>query len=141
MTTEALYVGIDVSKAHLDVAVSTTGELWRTSNDEAGIKRLEQNLASRDPALVVMEATGGYEMPLASALGAAGIPIAIVNPRQIRDFAKAIGKLAKTDVLNAQVLALFAQRPAHSSPPGREPGTGDGRLGGAATATAGDAGG
>lgn len=110
MKTEALYVGIDVSKAHLDVAVSTTGEVWRASNDEAGIKRLEQDLATRDPVLVVMEATGGYEMPLAAALGAEGIPIAILNPRQVRDFAKATGKLAKTDVLDAQVLALFAQR-------------------------------
>ena len=110
METEALYVGIDVSKTHLDVAVSPTGELWRASNDEAGINRIKEWLATCSPALVAMEATGGYEMPLAAALGAAGIPVAIVNPRQVRDFAKATGKLAKTDVLDAQVLALFAQR-------------------------------
>ena len=110
MESETLYAGIDVSKTHLDVAVCPTGEVWRTTNDEAGINAIKERLSTCSPALVAMEATGGYEMPLAASLGAAGLPVAIVNPRQVRDFAKATGKLAKTDVLDAQVLALFAQR-------------------------------
>ena len=110
MESGAVYVGIDVSKRHLDVAVCPTGEVWRASNDEAGISGITERLAACSPALVAMEATGGYETPVAAALGAAGVPVAIVNPRQVRDFAKATGQLAKTDVLDAHVLARFAQR-------------------------------
>ena len=110
MESKASYVGIDVSKAHLDVAVIPLGEVWRATNDEGGIIELTERLVVHTPALVVLEATGGYELPLAAALGAAGLPVAVVNPRQVRDFAKATGKLAKTDVLDAQLLAHFAQR-------------------------------
>lgn len=110
MESVASYVGIDVSKTHLDVAEVPLGGVWRTTNDEGGILELTQRLVAHTPALVVLEATGGYELPLAASLGAAGLPVAVVNPRQVRDFAKAMGKLAKTDVLDAQVLAHFAQR-------------------------------
>lgn len=110
MESKASYVGIDVSKERLDVAVVPPGEVWHTPNDEGGITELRERLATRRVALVVLEPTGGYELPLAAALGAAGLPVAVVNPRQVRDFAKATGKLAKTDVIDAQVLAGFAQR-------------------------------
>ena len=108
MGSEGLYVGIDVSKGNLDVAIVPSGEVWHTTNDEVGIGELKGRLATHRPTLVVMEATGGYELPLAAALGASGLPVAVVNPRQVRDFAKATGKLAKTDVIDAQVLARFA---------------------------------
>ncbi len=110
MTEAQLYVGIDVSKDTLDVAVRPTGQQWRVSNTEEGLGPLVERLQGLSPALVVMEATGGYEVPVAAALGADGLPVAVVNPRQVRDFARATGKLAKTDKLDAQVLALFAER-------------------------------
>lgn len=110
MESKAWYVGIDVAKAHLDVAVLPTDEIWQTTNDERGIRELVERLATRTPALVVLEATGGYELPLGAALGAAGILVAVVNPRQVRDFAKATGRLAKTDAVDARVLARFAQQ-------------------------------
>jgi len=119
MESMAWYVGIDVSKVHLDVAVMPTGEIWRTTNDDSGIAELTKRLVAHSTALVVLESTGGYELPVAAALGAAGLSVAVVNPRQVRDFAKATGRLAKTDVLDALALAHFAQRvqpPAHPMP-------------------------
>jgi len=110
MDSRASYVGINVSKSHLDVAVIPVREVWRTTNDEEGIAELKERLAAHSPALVVLEATGGYELPVAAALGAVDLCVAMVNPRQVRDFARATGRLAKTDVLDAQVLAHFAQR-------------------------------
>ena len=103
-----LFVGIDVSKDHLDVAVHGRDDSPQFNNDPGGIDRLVQWLETLAPALVVLEATGGFEMPAACALGGAGLPVAVVNPRQVRDFAKASGKLAKTDALDAAVLAQFA---------------------------------
>lgn len=103
------YVGIDVSKAALDVALAADGATWRVPNDEKGIAQLVQQLTPLVPAMVVLEATGGLELPVAASLTVAGIPAAIVNPRQVRDFAKATGRLAKTDVLDAVVLARFAE--------------------------------
>lgn len=107
------YVGIDVSKEWLDVAVRPEGTSWRMAQDEAGIAALVVRLREELPCLVVVEATGGYEVPITAALGTAGIPVAVVNPRQVRDFARSLGKLAKTDRLDAQVLAHFgaATRP------------------------------
>lgn len=105
-----LFVGIDVSKAALDVAVRPTGEAWQAANDPNGVDALAARIAEFDPALVVLEATGPYGAPCAAALAAAGVPVAVVNPRQVRDFAKATGRLAKTDALDAAVLALFAER-------------------------------
>jgi len=110
MEPTPLYVGIDVAKAHLDVAEGSTGARWRVANDEVGIAEALRHLELLAPALVVLEATGGYEAPVAAALGAAGLPVAVVNPRQVRDFAKSTGKLAKTDALDARILALFGER-------------------------------
>jgi transposase len=109
MDASLVFVGIDVAKAHLDVAVRPTGETWRAANDPAGIAELVARLQAQRPTLVVVEATGGLEVPLVAAVAAAGLAIAVVNPRQVRDFAKAVGQLAKTDALDAQVLARFAE--------------------------------
>jgi transposase len=104
------YVGIDVAKAHLDVAVYPPAAAPRFAQDEAGVRALVAHVQALGPALVVLEATGGYETDVVTALALAGVPLAVVNPRQVRDFAKAIGRLAKTDALDAAVLALFAAR-------------------------------
>jgi transposase len=119
----ACYVGIDVSKATLEVAILPTGECLAASNDEAGIDELVGKLAELPEALVLLEATGGFERPVAAAIIAAcGIAIFVVNPRQARDFAKATGRLAKTDALDALVLARFAQaiRPTPRTIPDQE---------------------
>lgn len=110
METSPVYVGIDIAQEHLDGAVAPAGEEWRSSHDEEGIAQVVARLRALRPALVVLEATGGMEVMLVAALAAAGLPVVVVNPRQVRDFAKAMGKLAKTDRLDAQVLALFAER-------------------------------
>ncbi len=109
MDTGAHYVGIDVAKAHLDIAVRPSGEVWQVSYDTQGIADLLAQLAERSPTLVVLEATGGLETFLAGELAGAQLPVVVVNPRQVRDFAKALGKLAKTDALDAQVLAHFGE--------------------------------
>jgi transposase len=103
------FVGIDVSKAHLDVATRPDGATFRVANDPAGIADLVARLVPLSPALVVLEATGGYEAPALAALQVAGIPAAAINPRQARDFAKATGRLAKTDRIDAEALAHFAE--------------------------------
>jgi transposase len=108
MESPTHFVGIDVAKARLDVAVRPSGDQWAVPNDETGIGQLVTRLQELAPSLVVLEATGGLEIPLAAALAIAGLPLAVVNPRQVRDFAKAVGKLAKTDALDAQLLARFA---------------------------------
>jgi transposase len=114
METSPLYVGIDVSKAQLDVAERPSGERAVIPHAEQYIAALVEQLGPRRPACVVLEATGGLQAPLASALAIAGIPVAVVNPRQVRDFARATGQLAKTDAIDAQILARFAEavRPA-----------------------------
>jgi len=109
MDDSAVFVGIDVAKAHLDVARRPAGDLWRVANDDAGIAQLVRELEQQPPTLVVVEATGGLEVPVAAALAAARIPVAVINPRQARDFARAVGQLAKTDALDAQLLARFAE--------------------------------
>ena len=106
MGGEARFVGIDVSKAQLDVAVRPTGKRWTLPYDETGIEGLIPQIVDPGPALVLLEATGGLELPLVAALAAATLPV--VNPRQVRDFARATGTLAKTDALDAGVLAHFA---------------------------------
>ena len=108
MEGEARFVGIDVSKAQLDVAVRPTGKRWTLPYDQTGIEGLIPQIADMEPALVLLEATGGLELPLVAALAAAALPVVVVNPRQVRDFAKATGTLAKTDTLDAGVLAHFA---------------------------------
>ena len=104
---EQVYVGIDISKNNLDVAIHSSNEQWRFPNDNVGITSLCKKLRQFEPALVVFEATGGYEMPLHLGLDSAGLPATPVNPRQIRQFAKSTGKLAKTDSLDARVIAHF----------------------------------
>jgi len=106
---ERLFVGIDVSKARLDVHVRPQNESFSVSSDDAGIAMLLGRLSGLAPTLVALEATGGYEASVAAALAHAGVPVAVVNPRQIRDFARATGQLAKTDGLDAQVIARFAE--------------------------------
>jgi len=110
----AIFIGIDVSKARLDVAVCPSGQSESVTNDEAGIKTLVKRLGEIQPALIVLEATGGVERQLTRALVNAELPVVVINPRQVRDFAKATGQLAKTDSIDALVLARFAEavRPA-----------------------------
>jgi transposase len=103
-------VGIDVAKATLDVQVRPSDERWTVANDDAGIRTLVEQLRGVAPTQVVLEATGGYELAVVSALAAAALPVVVVNPRQVRDFAKATGRLAKTDRLDAAVLARFAEQ-------------------------------
>ncbi|MCH7713746.1 MAG: IS110 family transposase [Chloroflexi bacterium] len=109
MNEVPLFVGIDVSKDHLDLAVRPAGEAWQVSHDPQGINSLTERLRELAPRLVVVEATGGMEMALTGELAAAGLPVAVVNPRHVRDFARAAGQLAKTDSLDAHVLAHFAE--------------------------------
>jgi transposase len=109
-----MFVGIDVAKAHLDIALRLTAEGWRVANDDTGITPLVARLRDLQPVLMVLEATGGLEVPVTAALTAAGLPVVVVNPRQAREFAKATGRLAKTDALDAHGLAHVAEavRPA-----------------------------
>ena len=104
------YVGIDVSKATLDVALAPSGEAWSVPNSAEGVQQLVKRLKELAPTLIVLEATGGLERRAVAVLAGAKLPVVAVNPRQVRDFAKATGKLAKTDALDAAILALFAER-------------------------------
>ena len=104
------FVGIDVSKERLDVHVCPSGQVFAVARDAKGLEQLSIDLQVLAPALIVLEATGGFEITVAAALASTGLPLAVVNPRQIRDFARAIGRLAKTDAIDAQVIALFAER-------------------------------
>jgi transposase len=104
-----MFVGIDVSKSWLDVGVLSTGRVRRFDNDASGIEELMKLVNALENPLVVLEATGGLQMPVASELIAAGIRVAIVNPRQVRQFAKALGLLAKTDAIDAILLARFGE--------------------------------
>lgn len=109
-----IFVGIDVSKAKLDIAIRPLDETDSLSHDRAGIESLIKRFKEIGPTLIVMEATGGFERQVLRALASAELPVVAVNPRQVRDFAKATGQLAKTDRIDAVVLARFAQaiRPA-----------------------------
>ncbi len=105
---EKVFVGIDIAKDALEVAVHDSDTQWQFTNNPAGIAKLCRKLVKLEPTLVVFEATGGYEMPLYIALSDAKLPVTPVNPRQIRDFARSMGKLAKTDLIDARVIAQFA---------------------------------
>ena len=109
MSEHQIFVGIDVAKGQLDVALRPTGEHWTVPNEDASIAALVTQLQAVAPTLIVLEATGGYQRTVVSALAAAGLPVVVANPRQTRDFAKATGQLAKTDALDARVLAHFAE--------------------------------
>ena len=108
------FVGIDVSKDRLDVYVRPSGQVFAVARDGQALAQLVADLLTLAPALIVLEATGGFETTVAAALASAGLPLAVVNPRQIRDFARATGRLAKTDALYAQIIALFAERASFS---------------------------
>ena len=131
MESVPVFAGVDVSKTRLDVALSTSEATWGVPNSDAGVRELVERLLVVAPSLVVMEATGGFEVPAAAALAAAEIPVVIANPRQIRDFAKATGQLAKTDAIDARILALFAARvrPAIRALPDEDARTLDALLG------------
>lgn len=113
--SDSVFVGIDVASQTLQVARSDQAKTWQVGNDSAGIESLVSQLADLKPALVVLEATGGYEFEAACALQACGLAVAVVNPRTARDFARAMGALAKTDALDAGMLAAFA-RVLHQHP-------------------------
>lgn len=107
--SDSVFIGIDVSSRTLEVASSLESKTWQVANDATGIAQLEEQLRAVKPAMVVLEATGGYEFEAACALQAAGLLVAVVNPRAARDFARSMGALAKTDALDARMLAAFAQ--------------------------------
>ena len=108
---QKIYVGIDVSKHHLDVYINSTKQLVKVTNDQIGIQELTTILSKQQPiTLIVLEATGGYERLVARTLAEAKFPMRIMNPRQVRDFAKALGQLAKTDQVDCRILALFAEK-------------------------------
>jgi transposase len=109
MEQEPTYVGIDVAKAHADIAVHPTGLRWQAPCTDEGIQELVSHIQALQPTIVLLEASGGLEIPFVAALANSHLPVAVVNPRQVRDFARATGKLAKTDSLDAQVLAHFAE--------------------------------
>jgi len=108
MSASSSYVGIDVSNAELEVAIGEEG--WTVSNEASGIEALLERLVTRPVELIVVEATGGHETAAVAAMAEVGLPVVVANPRQVRDFARSMGKLAKTDRIDAQVLALFAER-------------------------------
>ena len=125
MSKSEIFVGIDVAQPHLDVAIAGEDAVWRVSYDAAGLTELCARLAAAAPAQIVLEATGGLETEVAVALSAVGHAVVVANPRQVRDFARATGQLAKTDALDAQVLARFAaviQPPAAPSARPGDPG-------------------
>lgn len=109
MGSAPVYIGIDVAKGRLDVADHPGGEVWAVPNDDAGIEELVAKLAVVSPKLIVLEATGSLEAPVVASLATAKLPVVVVNPRQVRDFARATGRLAKTDRLDALMLARFAE--------------------------------
>jgi transposase len=104
-----MFVGIDVAKERLDVHVRPSGQAFSVNRDDEGVARLVERWTNDRPALIVLEATGGFETIVAAGLAAAGLPVAVVNPRQIRDFARATARLAKTDTIDAAVIAHFAE--------------------------------
>lgn len=116
------YVGIDVSKGRLDVAVGAKGEEWEVPNDEKGIAKLVERLAGMETSLIVVESTGGLEMAVVTELHRAGMKVALVNPGRVREFAKSLGLLAKTDKIDASLLARFAEatKPAEVHPASEE---------------------
>lgn len=105
-----VFIGIDIAKDSLDIHVKPTNDQWSSTNNPKGIDDTLTRLAALEPTCIVLEATGGLEVKLAAALAVAGLPVAVINPRQVRDFARALGKLAKTDSIDAEVIALFAEK-------------------------------
>jgi transposase len=119
MEKERIYVGIDISQDNLDIADYPDEQIWKHKNSHGGIAKTVAKLKGLNPKLIVMEATGGLETPLRQALDQAGLPVAVINPRRIRDFARSMGILAKTDKLDAKIMAYFAAKiePTPHPPP------------------------
>ena len=109
MEADKTYVGVDVSSSELVLGILPSGEVWEAANDPEGIAALRNRVEALEPTLAVLEASGGSEVLVAGELAAAGVPVAVVNPRQVRDFARATGRLAKTDAIDAVVLARFGE--------------------------------
>jgi len=109
MTEAGGFVGIDVAKAELEVVVRPSGARWTVTNNASGLAQLQERLQAAAPSLIVLEATGGYEVAVVAALATAALPVVVLNARQVRDFARATGRLAKTDAIDAGVLAHFAE--------------------------------
>ncbi len=103
------FIGIDVSKSQLDIAVRPDNKRWSSANTDADIAKVVETIKEFSPQIIVVEATGGLEMPLVAALSQASLPVVVVNPRQVRDFAKAVGRMAKTDRIDSEVLAHFGE--------------------------------
>src|SRR5262245_9063852 len=103
------HIGIDVSKRYLDVSIRSTGEIFRVDNKKDGLKDLIKELRAYRSALIVLEATGGYEVGAVKALQSRSFHVAVVNPRQVKNFARALGYCAKTDAIDASILAHFAE--------------------------------
>ena len=110
MMEEAVCIGVDVAKSALDVVVTDSEEARQFANDDKGISQVVSYIADLKPVMIILEATGNLEMPLAAALQAGRLPVVVINPRQVRDFARATGALAKTDTIDARILALFGAR-------------------------------
>src|SRR5204862_7685642 len=123
MSDMPCFVGIDVAKAQLDIALRPSGERWAVPNDTNGVTTLVERMQTLQPTLIVLEATGGLERLVTSALATAGLPVVVVNPRQVRDVARATGQLAKTDALDARALAPCADviRPTPRPLPDAQP--------------------
>jgi transposase len=119
---EQISIGIDISQDSLDMAAYPTRQIWKYENNKHGISKIVSKLKSIQPKLIVMEATGGIEVPLREALDKAELAVSVINPRRIRDFGRAMGLLAKTDKLDAQVMAFFADK---IQPPARAARDGD----------------
>jgi transposase len=119
MEKEMVYIGIDISQDNLDIADYPDEQIWKHKNSHGGIAKTVAKLKGLNPKLIVMEATGGLETPLRQALDQAGLPVAVINPRRIRDFARSMGILAKTDKLDAKIMAYFAAKiePTPHPPP------------------------
>ncbi len=123
MEKERVYIGIDISQGDLDIAAYPTEQIWRHKNSQGGISKTVAKLKGLNPKLIVMEATGGLETPLRQSLDQAGLPVAVVNPRRIRDFGRSMGILAKTDKLDAKVMAYFAAKIEPTPHPPRDEAT------------------
>src|SRR5712692_5641576 len=111
MSDVPCFVGIDVAKAQLDIALRPPGERWAVANDASGVATLVDQVQTLHPTLIVLEATGGLERAVTSALATAGLPVVVVNPRQVRDVARATGQLAKTDAVDARAHVADVIRP------------------------------
>lgn len=119
MEREDIYIGIDVSQDMLDMAAYPTGQLWQYKNSKSGIAKTVAKLKAVEPKLIVMEATGGLEQALKNALDEAGLAVAVVNPKRVRDYGRSLGILAKTDKLDAKVMAHFAAKVEPQPQPAR----------------------